>query len=641
LAARLRRLTAGARGERGLGAAPARRVRRGARRALPDAAARRRPRRRRVVVDASAPRLAGGGLAPARRRHLGGARPEPALHALEGDGLGRVRPRRPRVRGVRARRARRAVAGRARRDPRAGARAGVVRDEAGVRPVVRLRSPRRERAPHAARRLPARPGRAGRLHGRRHPAGAVRGRAPAPLPQRGGGRRRPAGRRRRLPALLVLARAGARPAGADERGAGAVRAPPRPPQRRRAVGGGVRPGRQAAARQLPAGVHPPRARRHRDHARRGAQHQAHGGGRAASRTPGTTSGALILSRAVLKGLMQDFPLTLDLVLRRALELGGEVDVVSATPAGIDRRSWRELGERALRLGGVLDELGVPAGGRVGTFAWNGHRHVELFLGAPCAGRVVHAVNVRLTGDQIVHLTGHAGDDVLFVDASLTGLLAPLRERLAVREIVVMEDGAPVHEAFAGCRRYEELLAGQEASWKPRRPEEGDAAWICHTSGTTGCPKAVVSSHRSVVLHSLASLQVDSHGVSRQDTVLPITPMFHANAWGMPYTAALAAARLVLPGGDASPEALAQLVEAERVTIAAGVPTVFIRMLEAFDGGRDLSSLRRVLVGGAPPPRSLVAELVRRGIEFMQGWGMTEMSPSGTALTVRPGAELGG
>ncbi|HZR91314.1 MAG TPA: long-chain-fatty-acid--CoA ligase [Gaiellaceae bacterium] len=344
---------------------------------------------------------------------------------------------------------------------------------------------------------------------------------------------------------------------------------------------------------------------------------------------------------MLKGLMQDFPLTLDLVLRRALELGGEVDVVSATPAGIDRRSWRELGERALRLGGVLDELGVPAGGRVGTFAWNGHRHVELFLGAPCAGRVVHAVNVRLTGDQIVHLTGHAGDDVLFVDASLTGLLAPLRERLAVREIVVMEDGAPVHEAFAGCRRYEELLAGQEASWKPRRPEEGDAAWICHTSGTTGCPKAVVSSHRSVVLHSLASLQVDSHGVSRQDTVLPITPMFHANAWGMPYTAALAAARLVLPGGDASPEALAQLVEAERVTIAAGVPTVFIRMLEAFDGGRDLSSLRRVLVGGAPPPRSLVAELVRRGIEFMQGWGMTEMSPSGTALTVRPGAELGG
>src|SRR5262249_6062152 len=153
--------------------------------------------------------------------------------------------------------------------------------------------------------------------------------------------------------------------------------------------------------------------------------------------------------------------------------------------------------------------------------------------------------------------------------------------------------------------------------------EDDAAWICHTSGTTGRPKGVVSTHRSCVLHSMASLQVDNHAVSRRDTVLPVTPMFHANAWGMPYTTALAGSKLVLPGRDASPEALAALIEAERVTVVGGVPTVFIRLLEAFETERDLSSLRRVLVGGSSPPHSLVTTLVDRGIEFMQGWGMTE------------------
>jgi fatty-acyl-CoA synthase len=337
----------------------------------------------------------------------------------------------------------------------------------------------------------------------------------------------------------------------------------------------------------------------------------------------------------LKGLMQEFPLTLDVVLRRALQLGGGVDVVSATPAGIDRRSWREVGERALRLTGVLEGLGVEPGGRVATCAWSSHRHVELLLGVPCAGRVVQAANVRLAGDEIAQLIAHAGGELLFVDASLTPLVASTLDALRVREIVVMEDGAPVDPLLAGRPRYEELLEAASMA-EPPALQEDDAAWICHTSGTTGDPKAVVASHRAALLHSLSSLSVDSHAISGRDTVLAVTQLFHANSWGMPYTAALAGARLVLPGRDTSPQTLAALIEQERVTVGAAVPTVWIRLLEAFDGERDLSSLRRVLCGGASAPHSLVRALVAHGIDFFQGWGMTEMMPSGTGLHVAPG-----
>ena len=171
-------------------------------------------------------------------------------------------------------------------------------------------------------------------------------------------------------------------------------------------------------------------------------------------------------------------------------------------------------------------------------------------------------------------------------------------------------------------------------------DEGDAAWICHTSGTTGTPKGVVASHRSAVLHSFSSLTVDNHGVSRLDAVLPATPIFHANAWGLPYTTALAVAKLVLPGRDTSAEGLGTLIETERVTLAAGVPTVFARLLSELDGSHDVSSLRRIMCGGAPVPRSLAAKFVSRGIDFMQGWGMTEMSPTGTATIILAGDDVG-
>ncbi len=341
----------------------------------------------------------------------------------------------------------------------------------------------------------------------------------------------------------------------------------------------------------------------------------------------------------MQGLMGDVPLTIDLMLRRAAQVGRDVEVVSIEPAGERRSTWGEVARRALRLTRVLDRLGVPAGACVGTFAWNGQRHLELYLAVPCSGRVLHTVNLRLFADDIAYVVAHAQDDVLFVDASLTELLAPLRERLDVRTFVVMEDGGDIDPAFADCPRYEDLLrdAGEREAQELPSPAEDDAASICFTSGTTGRPKAVVYSHRSIVLHSLGALGADSHGISRRDVVLPLTPMFHVNCWGLPFTSALAGAALVLPGRDTSPEHTARLVERERVTVAAGIPTLWIRMLDELGAGtHDLSSLRRILVGGAEISAPTVARYHAAGIDVFHGWGATEMSPSGSGTVLRAG-----
>jgi fatty-acyl-CoA synthase len=343
---------------------------------------------------------------------------------------------------------------------------------------------------------------------------------------------------------------------------------------------------------------------------------------------------------MMKGLMQEVPLVVPLILRRASELGRGMPVVSAQPSGVDRRSWADVCERALRLAAVLEALGVDRGTPVGSYAWNSHRHLELFYAAPCSGRPLHAVNVRLFDDQVVYCVEHAGDEVLFVDASLTGQLAPLRRRLPVREYVVMEDGGEVDDAFASSPRLEELLSTVEPPAELPPVAEDDAASICFTSGTTGRPKAVVYSHRSVVLHAMGALMADSHAIRRGDVVLAVTPMFHVNCWGLPYSCGLAPAGLVLPGNDRSPEALARLIEAERASVAAGIPTIWVQMQDVFESGEsDLSSLRTILCGGAEAPRSLIARYTTRGIRFLHAWGMTEMSPSGTAAWVEPGTPL--
>ena len=333
----------------------------------------------------------------------------------------------------------------------------------------------------------------------------------------------------------------------------------------------------------------------------------------------------------MQGLMQDVPLTIDMLLRRAVDHGHGLHVASAGADGVRRLAWPEIGDRALRLANVLAGLGVAAGARVGTFAWNSHRHLELYFAVPCSGRVLHSANVRLHADHVRYAIDHAGDEVLFVDASLTSTIAPLRDRLGVRQYVVMDDGGPVHDAFAGCPRYEELLAEAEPVESLPTLSEANAASVCFTSGTTGRPKAVVYSHRSVVLHAMGALMVDSHAIRRGDVVLPLTPMFHVNCWGLPYSSALAPASLVLAGSDTSPVSVARLIESERVTVVAGIPTFLVQMDGVFESGEfDLSSVRRILCGGAEAPPSLISRYLERGIDFLHAWGMTEMSPSGTA-----------
>ncbi len=352
------------------------------------------------------------------------------------------------------------------------------------------------------------------------------------------------------------------------------------------------------------------------------------------------------------GLMQNVRLTIDLLLRRCLALGGDVEVVSALQSGVDRRSWRSVGQRSLQLCGVLERLRVPRGARVGTFAWGTHRHLELFFAAPVSGRVVHAINVRLAGEQVVELVAHADDDVLFVDASLTQLLAPLKPSLkSVREFVVMEDGGAIDPAFASSPRYEQLLARESGDFELPTLDEQDAAWLCYTSGTTGKPKGVLSTQRSVVLHAMGQMMRDAHAVSRADTLLLGTQLFHLAGWGLPYACALAAGKLVLAGRDTSPAALMRLIARERVTVAAVVPAIWVQIEpllqpaaelpegngRAAAAGADLSSLRAVISGGSPISQAMIARAQRRGLEFFQAWGMTE-AMTGTTVRYLPLAE---
>jgi acyl-CoA synthetase (AMP-forming)/AMP-acid ligase II len=331
----------------------------------------------------------------------------------------------------------------------------------------------------------------------------------------------------------------------------------------------------------------------------------------------------------VQGLMQDLPLSVPMILRRAMTIGRDMTVTSRVGDRLDVRTWSEIGDRALRIGAALDGLGVPGDAVVGSFAWNGHRHLELYYGVPCSGRVLHTVNVRLHHDVVEYVIGHAGDHVLFVDASLTSTLAPLRSRLDVETFVVMEDGGEIDPAFRTDPRYEDLIEAHDPAGLSD-VDESRAASICFSSGTTGRPKAVVYSHRSVVLHAMQELMVDAHAVRRGDVVLPLTPMFHVNCWGLPYSAGLAPASLVFAGADTSPPKAGRLIEQTGPTVLAGIPTFWVQMDAMFESGEyDLTSVERILCGGAEAPPSLIRKYTDRGISFFHAWGMTEMSPSGT------------
>jgi acyl-CoA synthetase (AMP-forming)/AMP-acid ligase II len=336
----------------------------------------------------------------------------------------------------------------------------------------------------------------------------------------------------------------------------------------------------------------------------------------------------------MQGLMSSFPLSLTHVFQRAERMFGDKRIVTATPGGLERTTYAAWADRTRRVASALDTLDISADGRVATFAWNSARHLELYFAAPCSGRVLHTLNIRLFPDQLRYIVDHAEDEVIFADRSLMKLLAPhLDEFSSVRHIVVMDDGDGELPDDDRIVDYEELIGGSEPATFAYGDENAAAA-MCYTSGTTGNPKGVVYSHRSTVLHSLSAMLTGTLGIAEHDVILPVVPMFHANAWGLGQAGVMAGADFVMPGPDLSPGAIADLIEGESVTIAAGVPTIWIGMLNELDG-RDFSALDRIICGGSAVPRAL-SEAYREklGMPITQAWGMTETSPLGSVAHVR-------
>jgi len=327
--------------------------------------------------------------------------------------------------------------------------------------------------------------------------------------------------------------------------------------------------------------------------------------------------------------MQDVPLSINHIFDRAEKYFGHKTIVTATATGRERTTYAQWAGRTRRVATVLDQLGISSSGRVATFAWNTARHLELYFAAPCSGRVLHTLNIRLFPEQLTYIVNHAEDEVIFVDRSLIGLLAPLLPTFTtVKHLVIMDDGkGDVPADLAGIPKhdYEELLAKAAPADFVEVPEDS-AASMCYTSGTTGNPKGVVYSHRSTFLHTMATMMVDGLGASERDTILPVVPMFHANAWGLAHAAVAAGANLIMPGPDLSGKAIADLIVEERATIAAGVPTIWMGVLPELKG-RDTSSLRAIPCGGSAVPRAL-SEAYRQqtGLPILQAWGMTETSP---------------
>jgi fatty-acyl-CoA synthase len=330
----------------------------------------------------------------------------------------------------------------------------------------------------------------------------------------------------------------------------------------------------------------------------------------------------------MRGLMMDEPLLLTHIVRRAAALFGNKQVISRTHFGVQTYTYADLYRRVCQLGHALETLGVARGERVATFAWNTFRHLELYFAVPAAGRVLHTLNIRLFPEQIAFIVNHAEDAVIFVDEALVPSLEALAPRFeGVRAYVVMSDGPAPKTSLHPVYAYEELLRGAPSDDAFPRLDENSAAAMCYTSGTTGNPKGVVYSHRALALHTIALCSADGFGLTEADVVMPIVPMFHANAWGLPYASTMVGATQVYPGVQPSPEDLCQLIENHRVTVTAGVPTVLLGILAALEKQPyDLSSLRCVPCGGSAVPESLLARFDALGIEVVQAWGMTETSP---------------
>lgn len=333
-------------------------------------------------------------------------------------------------------------------------------------------------------------------------------------------------------------------------------------------------------------------------------------------------------------IMMNTPLTVGSLLERAEKYFPKKEVVSRTLSGIHRFTYREIGKRTRRLASALEKLGIQRGDRVGTFAWNHHRHLEIYFAAPGMGAVLHTINIRLSPEHISYIVNHAEDQVLLIDEDLLPLIERVKDELTtVKAFIIMTDKEELPStSLSPVFSYEELLElGNENYPFVKDIDENEPAGMCYTSATTGNPKGVVYSHRGIVLHSFALGLADTVAISESDTAMAIVPMFHANAWGLPFAATWFGTKQVMPGPQFTPQLIAELIQEEKVTISAGVPTIWLGLLQVIEQGNyDMSSVRALLCGGSAAPRGLIkAYEMKHNIPFLHAYGMTETTPLAT------------
>ena len=331
------------------------------------------------------------------------------------------------------------------------------------------------------------------------------------------------------------------------------------------------------------------------------------------------------------------PLLVGSLLERANKIFPDVEIVSARPDGtLHRYSYRDLYRRSRRLSAALQNAEVKPGDRVATLMWNEHEHLEAYFAIPSIGAVLHTLNLRLHPDELTYIVNHAQDRMLIIDDILLDVFEQIRSHVNLERVFVVDHGTGSQPR--GCESYEQFLDSARGEPQPVDIAEDDAAAMCYTSGTTGCPKGVVYSHRSICLHSMISSLPDGFNVSCRDTILYAMPMFHANAWGLPFTATMNGSKQVLPGRNLQAEALLDLLQNERVTVSGGVPTVWLAVLDAIDrnpGRWKLAPGLRIISAGSAVPEAMFRRFDKLGVTVIQPWGMTETSPIATVCVPRP------